>query len=145
MLVDIDIWSEDPIMAIFARAENKFSGAKEVATGMYVINHFNFNSTLKHNGYKIEEYPEFGYHLDCYGVCDTPDQLIGKFPGITTDPRKFVISFTEIRRDEQSDWGGWRWHKWGPYIGDQMPTTEYIYDEPEIEVVWVYHIYEVMT
>jgi hypothetical protein len=38
--------------------------------------------------------------------------------------------------------GGWRWHKWGPYIGTQEPKCEYIHDEPEIEEVFTYHVYE---
>ena len=33
---------------------------------------------------------------------------------------------------------GWRWHKWGPYIGTQDPQCEYLADEPEIKEVFVY-------
>jgi hypothetical protein len=37
---------------------------------------------------------------------------------------------------------GWRWRKWGQYIGALEPTCEYIADEPHIDKVYVYHIYE---
>jgi len=47
-----------------------------------------------------------------------------------------------IRKDLEPTDGGWRWHKWGEYIGTQNPQMEYIHDEPEIEKVYVYHIYE---
>ena len=54
-----------------------------------------------------------------------------------------VISVTEMRKDEQPEDGGWRWHKWGEYIGKQEPKCEYLYDEPNIDSVYVFHIYAV--
>jgi hypothetical protein len=47
-----------------------------------------------------------------------------------------------VIKANQSHEGGWRWHKWGEYIGKYEPQYEYLYDEPEIEKVYVYHIYE---
>ena len=47
-----------------------------------------------------------------------------------------------IDRDDQPEFDGWRWDHWGDYIGTQFPTTEYLYDEPEIERVYSYRIYE---
>lgn len=35
---------------------------------------------------------------------------------------------------------GWRWHKWGPYIGTQEPKAEYLYDEPTITLIYTYTI-----
>lgn len=56
------------------------------------------------------------------------------------DPRLLGVFFTPMVRAEQSPEGGWRWHKWGEYIGDHTPTAEYLYDEPEIERVYVVSI-----
>lgn len=50
-------------------------------------------------------------NLNAYGVCDSIDQLLGLYD-FEADPRKFCISFCKIRKEDQSDCGGWRWHKW---------------------------------
>mgnify|MGYP000101825354 CR=1 FL=1 len=60
----------------------------------------------------------------------------------STHPVPVFVSFVRIRRDEQSSSGGWRWHKWGKYIGKQKPQCEYIYDEPEIEEVYTFSVYQ---
>lgn len=75
-----------------------------------------------------------------YGVCDSPEQVVERFPQLVADERPLLVYFTEVRREDQSPEGGWRWHKWGVYIGEREPTTEYLYDEPEIESVYVFHI-----
>lgn len=76
-----------------------------------------------------------------YGVCDDFDQPVRKWK-LDTCKEPVFITFTEIRRDEQPESGGWRWHKWGPYIGEQKTNgCEYLYDEPHIERVYVFHVY----
>lgn len=77
-----------------------------------------------------------------YGVCDTPEQLIEKYPALQSDPNHYFVSFVEITRDNQPSQGGWRWHKWGEYIGDQEPEREYIHDEPNIERVYTFSVYQ---
>jgi hypothetical protein len=77
-----------------------------------------------------------------YGVCDGIENLLEFIPELTSTEREFVVLLHKIAKKNQPNEGGWRWHKWGDYIGTQTPTTEYIYDEPEIEVVYCYHIYE---
>lgn len=54
------------------------------------------------------------------------------------------LPFVKMERCEQYPEGGWRWHKWGPYIGVQNPQCEYLYDEKNIDVVYTYHIYEIV-
>ena len=87
---------------------------------------------------------EHGF-FNCYGVCDTPDAFLARFGELLkADERKFAMSFTHIDKKSQSPEGGWRWHKWGPYIGEGRPTTEYIYDEDAFDDgVYCYHIYQV--
>ena len=112
--------------------------------GLYLIHHFSFAYTIGRGRFK-EEYPKFeGSHFfPCCGVCDSPDQLLEKMPDeIRTGPRRFAVSLTPIVRSEQSPTGGWRWHKWGEYIGTQKPTREYLYDEPDIEKVYCFHVVE---
>ena len=78
-----------------------------------------------------------------YGVCDSPEQLMelyGEY--LRSSPRRFCVSFTEVIKAQQSPSGGWRWHKWGPYVGKQEPQYEYLYDEKDIDKVCAYHIYE---
>lgn len=79
---------------------------------------------------------------DDFGVCDDPQQILDKWPSLETDPRHFQIWLAEVRREHQSPEGGWRWHKWGPYIGTYEPKHEYLYDE-DIERVLTFSIIEV--
>jgi hypothetical protein len=90
-----------------------------------------------------EEYGNRLGGLGEYGVCDNIEQVLNRFD-FEADERVFVINFVEIRRDEQPADGGWRWHKWGEYIGTQDPQCEYIHDEPKIESVFCYHVYEIV-
>lgn len=136
---------------------------KRLRRGAYLITHFSFNHCLKNtvafpdeaaNGDWLE-YPEinpqdglFGGEYAEYGVCDSPDQFfeheVGKF--IEQSELKYVVAFSKISKRSQPSEGGWRWHKWGPYIGKKEPKYEYIYDEgPEIEEVYVYHIYQCLN
>jgi hypothetical protein len=58
---------------------------------------------------------------------------------------KFVISFTRVLKSNQPSAGGWRWHKWGPYMGTQNSQREYLHDEPSISEIFCYHIMEKVT
>ena len=77
----------------------------------------------------------------CYGVADSVDQFIelyGKF--IEESPHSFAVGFTMARRSNQPAQGGWRWEKWGRYIGTQDSKADYLYDEPTIESVVVFSV-----
>lgn len=79
-----------------------------------------------------------------YGVADNVDQVLDYYAAEITDPNhKYVIGVTEIRREDEPKRDGWRWHKWGPYIGIRTPQHEYIRDEENIDAVWCFHLYEV--
>jgi hypothetical protein len=79
-----------------------------------------------------------------YGVADSVEQVKSKYKALIESTAQIVIAVTEMRRDEQSESGGWRWHKWGEYIGTQEITREYLFDEPAIESVFVFHVYSVV-
>ena len=82
------------------------------------------------------------YPSEEYGVCDYPEQVAEKWPILALDPRRFVITAREIRKEFEPEHDGWRWHKWGEYIGSQNSVAEYLADEPYIDSIFVYHIYE---
>jgi len=75
------------------------------------------------------------------GVCDNAEQVIEKYK-LNDSELQFTVVLTPIKRCEQPANDGWRWHKWGKYIGAQYPMAEYIYDEVAIELVYVFHIFE---
>lgn len=118
--------------------------SERLEQGVYLSTHFNFECNFRKQNYDLDypEFPDDETEFNAYGVCDGLLNLKAKLPREVLDgPRKFVISLCEIRKDEQPENGGWRWHKWGPYIGTQTPTTEYLSDEPEINRVFTYHVY----
>jgi len=88
----------------------------------------------RHYEYENNSIP---WHMS-YGVADNIQQILEQCPWFLTTEKEFVLELYRVKKSEQSDWGGWRWHKWGEYIGTQTPTTEYIYDEPVIEEVLVF-------
>ena len=126
----------DPILSLLG-AMNEDSRTRIIKNGMYEVQHFGSSSFLP--GY--EQYPKLDAFAP-YGVVDYPEQLLEKIPMIEASVRKFVCVFTRVTKSSQSPEGGWRWHKWGPYIGDKEPTTEYLYDEPDIEEIFTYRVYE---
>lgn len=86
------------------------------------------------------------YHFFPYGVCDNYKQIIERDEdaiACVNSDEHFIIVLCKISKKNQPDEGGWRWHKWGKYIGDQNPMCEYIADEPEIDFVYVYSLYKV--
>lgn len=85
-----------------------------------------------------------------YGIADNLEQVIGYYKDQYIDvPEKYFLFFTKIyqNKDNAGNWGGWRWHKWGPYIGKLNPKHEYLDDEEFGEdfqgYVIVYSFYKV--
>lgn len=84
-----------------------------------------------------------------YGVCDNASQVLDYYDSLCEKyedfmrDRMFVILLTPIIKDEQPEYGGWRWHTWGSYIGKFEPKHEYLYDEEGIDYVYCFKILEV--
>lgn len=112
---------------------------KQLATGVYQIGHFGCSDWPP--GVAKDEH---GFSLDYgYGVCDNYEQVLSHHPEVNDPNKKFVITLTPIIKAEEPSGGGWRWHKWGEYIGTLNPQCEYLYDENDtIQKVYVYHIYQ---
>jgi hypothetical protein len=126
----------DPILAVIASINGNSGVTKELRPGVYEIGHFGDSSFMA--GY--DKHPETS--VGSYGVCDDVEQLLSACPELEAPGRKFVVTVTPVYKEAQSPDGGWRWHKWGPYIGTQNPQCEYLYHEPDIEQVYCFHIYE---
>ena len=78
------------------------------------------------------------------GVCDNYEQILEKHKDLLNAVDKnYVVGLSTVKREAQSSEGGWRWHKWGEYIGNQNPQHEYLYDDTHIDKVYCYHIYEI--
>lgn len=138
---DIHIGS-DPITDMIASVNGNGPGVVTLQPGFYQIGHFSMDHLIGDR--LVEEWPEIEGIPNSYGVCDTPTQFIRKYKKIlAADKRRFIVSFTVVEKKNQSESGGWRWHKWGPYIGTKKPQCEYLYDEPKIESACCYHILEV--
>jgi hypothetical protein len=130
---------DDPILQLIAALNGNNDTLIEVARGVYEIGHFS-GSHMFHG--VQNDYPEL-QNANAYGVCDSWENLAQVCPTLYTDPnRKFVVTLTPIEKSTQPTEDGWRWHKWGPYIGKHTPQCEYLHDEPNIDKVYVYHIYE---
>lgn len=79
-----------------------------------------------------------------FGVADNASQVLKSVEeaireGDLCADETYVIFLTPVVKSDEA-WSGWRWHKWGEYIGIQHPTKEYLIDEPEIEVVFCFAI-----
>lgn len=117
--------------------------------GIYQCSHWNFEEYLwlPKNSFEFE-YPQIveqdnPHHIGSIGVCDDYPQILEHCPEIQLlQDRYFVISIVSIKRENEPSEGGWRWHKWGEYIGTQNPQHEYLYQDKHIDEVFTYHIYE---
>jgi hypothetical protein len=125
----------DPILVVIGLVGGRSPG-KELRTGVYQVAHFGSSQFLP--GYDHCPNTTVGP----FGVCDSVEQLLAACPELETPGREFVVTVTVIRKADEPSEGGWRWHKWGEYIGTQDPQCEYIHDEPTIEEVLCFHIYE---
>lgn len=130
-------FTNDPILNLTASVNKNSIHAKKIDIGVYEIGHFGSSHILP----SFEHYPDLE-NIECYGVCDNVEQIFEKEPMLTTSHRKFLITLTKVMKATQSPIGGWRWHKWGEYIGTHDIQYEYLYDEKDIEQVFCYHIYE---
>jgi hypothetical protein len=147
MLQNPIVFSNNPLQDILVVIDDT---PPEVVCPGVIVTGLNFNHSIAnpakseyHHGYSLDPEGE----ICTYGVCDSPAQFfetkIGQY--VVNDPRPMCVSFTAMHRSEQDPRGGWRWHKWGEYIGIQEPTCEYLYDEPVIVLVYVYHMYLLET
>lgn len=107
-------------------------------TGIY-LSPLNFGNNFFKETENLEYENEFWYEwiddntcIGSYGVADNIDQIKEYYKKQIEDPNnKYFISITPIFQEPEhaGEGGGWRWHKWGPYIGNLNPQCEYLDDE----------------
>lgn len=85
-----------------------------------------------------------GMPVESFGVADSVEQFICRFPALLFDERALAVTFRLYRRDEQPTGGGWAWSTHGEYIGDQPRRKLHLADEPHIEEVVVFQIHELL-
>lgn len=132
--------TQDPLLKVLEESMGRKDGNKRLQLGVYEIGHFNAHLLLDDSwldSFRIE-----GLSINEYGVCDSVQQILDQCPELQDPKRHFIIAITPVVKAEQSPEGGWRWHKWGPYIGTFDHQFEYLYDEVGIDQVLVYHIHE---
>lgn len=56
----------------------------------------------------------------------------------------FVLLLTPILNEHNHEWGGWRWHKWGEYLGHHQIEHEYLNDEEGVDFVFVWKLVAVV-
>lgn len=78
-----------------------------------------------------------------YGTCDSVEQVYEAYPELLTDPRHFIIQVREVKKADQPAEQGFLFHKHGEYIGTKSENCEYLYNEPNMDSVLVYHIIQV--
>lgn len=83
--------------------------------------------------------------IQSYGVADSIKQIKQTYKCLEQTDRQFVCFVTPMYREHQSDSGGFRFHKFGPYIGRHNITCEYLYDQTDIDVVYLYHFHEIIN
>lgn len=117
--------------------------------GVYVC-HLNANHDIENlTDYKEVKNFESPIYWCNYGVADNASQVLNYYDKLVEkhfeymNDRKFVILLTPIFKEDQPKNGGWRWHKWGQYIGKYNPQCEYLYDEDGIDYVYVFNILEI--
>jgi hypothetical protein len=141
MLIDLPVhmFNFDQVMVrVFA----KMNGVEEpkvarVAQGVY-DNTLGFPHNFSHLLPKLDYEDEYPGRLS-YGVADSWEQVLNYDiikEEYVDSARRFVMAFEHLRKDKDT---GWRWHKWGQYIGVQSPQCEYLSEEPIIEEVITFH------
>jgi hypothetical protein len=149
MLIDPELRPASPMVDILSNGVDP----KRLTVGVYLIGHFSCDTMLSRDGGNLHDDDEWDPYCEelpggvpCYGVCDSVGQFMEKFgDALKADAAAHCLSFTRIAKDEQSPVGGWRWHKWGPYVGNGEPMYEYLYDEPKFTEVYVFHVFRKRT
>lgn len=115
---------------------------ERISKGAYLAGHWNVRDLV--TGGTRERWREDDtewLNIIEYGVCDSPEQAMA-YLNLEDRPEPFFVSFVKIRKADQPHSGGWRWHKWGEYIGDHDPRHEYLHDEPDIDEVYTFTVHE---
>jgi hypothetical protein len=112
---------------MLANCDNQFEGDQYLFEGVLLSVSLNPFFLVKMKDH-FPDLSEIDPDLNCFGVCDSPDQFLERYhEALKKSPRTYCVAFMHIPKP--NNWG-WRWHKWGEYIGTGNPVCEYLDDEP---------------
>lgn len=77
-------------------------------------------------------------------LCDGYKDIIKYYPELKDENRKFFVILYPIFRKFQPKHGGFRYWKYGKYIGKRKLKNEYLYDDKHIDMIYKYNIYEII-
>ena len=112
---------------------------------------FNFHTELFKEFDNYKDFSRENYFMNKHGVADSIEQILEYHKDLIEDKvNTYVLSLTPVRQDKscEGQGGGWRWHKWGKYIGKLNPQYEYLDDEEfgdDFKYVICYNIYCIRT
>lgn len=122
--------------------------AAHIDKGVFEYYDYNTDCMLIHLDIKFDEHlycvEKNNEYFSLYGVCDNYKQILEKYNWLENDNDKYVIGLCKVIKTEQPKKGGWRWHKWGDYIGTHEITQEYIADEENIDFVYCFNIHKII-
>ncbi len=80
-------------------------------------------------GMEVEPYPKLPEEIPIYGTSDHPKHINEKIKSrirkLSEDTgRKFHIEISMVFKKNQPESQGWRWSKWGKYIGETERQAE---------------------
>jgi hypothetical protein len=131
----------EPVMTCVLRAIGEGGTERRLQEGLIEIPHF----SPEHTYCVLDNWDVDDIDGELYGVSDTAQQALDYAQRLVgDDPRKFCVFVTHIVKDpsKRGRGGGWRWHKWGEYIGNDEPKAEYLDDEEGFdEGVYVFGIH----
>lgn len=83
-----------------------------------------------------------------FGMADSPKQILNRsrIKKRFLDPQdeKFVLCVSAVLREDEPERDGFRFHKHGQYIGCHKLEHEYLYDQKDVDMVVLYHFYQVL-
>ena len=138
----------NPVAETIAIVNGREPGPERIDEGLFRIGHFSFDTLISTRGgnlHKEDAWEGFWSDDDLdvhgYGVCDSPEQFMEDVGHrLVESDGEFCVSFTHVEKAPGE--GGWRWHKWGPYIGRGEPSCEYLADEEGFpDGVHVFHVF----
>lgn len=135
---------EDIISAIRKEYSSVVPDTRSIDNTKFIVSN-DYNSY-----YDIEMYSDYKlehiYMFDrdsCdipYGVCDNASQILERYQPKEDE----VVIMVPVFREPDQPYSGWRWHKWGPYIGVHQHHCEYLNDEENIDFVFCFSIYKIV-
>lgn len=146
MLADPKQFYSDPVTDMISSLCGNKAEMRRLQKGCYQIGHFSSDIALYgHNG-DWNRY-DFGNEVPVSGVCDSPEQFLKLHErNLEGCKERVAVFFTHVKKDpsNRGRGGGWRWHKWGEYIGEWQPECEYLDDEDGFENgIYVFRVHDI--